>query len=127
MDRTTGSSENPGRNAFRQRRAKVAGFAKAAGRYRLGGQDRLGCLRRGVHDQRIGHAFQPPAGRDAVELALGAPIGAVTFTGGKQTASGANALRITGGAGAINATLAGAATTGTGTAVLITGTGPVTV
>ena len=53
--------------------------------------------------------------------------GAVTFTGGRQAANGANALRITGGAGAINATVAGAATTGTGTAVAITGTGPITV
>ena len=52
--------------------------------------------------------------------------GAVTFNGGKQTANGANALRITGGAGAINATVGGAATTGTGTAVAITGTGPLT-
>ena len=52
--------------------------------------------------------------------------GAVTFIGGKQTANGANALRITGGAGAINATVNGAATTGVGTAVAITGTGPLT-
>ena len=81
------------------------------------------------------------AGANAVTLTTGAvtateagatgtvvnSTGAVTFTGGRQAANGANALRITGGAGAINATVAGAATTGTGTAVAITGTGPVTV
>ena len=50
--------------------------------------------------------------------------GAVSFNGGRQTANGANALRISGGAGAINATVNGAATTGTGTAVAITGSGP---
>ena len=81
------------------------------------------------------------AGTNAVTLTTGAvtatesgatgtvinATGAVLFTGGRQTANGANALRITGGAGAITATVAGAATTGTGTAVSVTGTGPVTV
>ncbi len=52
--------------------------------------------------------------------------GAITFNGGKQTANGGNALRITGGAGAINATVAGAATTNGGNAVSISGTGPLT-
>ncbi len=78
------------------------------------------------------------AGANAVTLATGAvtatesgasgtvinSTGAVNFTGGRQVASGANALQINGGAGAINAAVAGASTTGTGTAVAITGTGP---
>ena len=66
----------------------------------------------------------------ATELGATATVinstGAVSFTGGKQTANGANALTIAGGAGIINATVNGAATTGTGTAVAITGTGPLT-
>ena len=52
--------------------------------------------------------------------------GPISFTGGRQTANGANALLINGGAGAINVNLAGAATTGTATAVNILGSGPLT-
>lgn len=87
-----------------------------------------------------GNGLTVDAGTNAVTLTTGAvtateggatgtvinTTGAVDFNGGKQTANGANALRITGGVGAINATVAGAATTGNGTAVVITGAGPVT-
>ncbi|MFM5895478.1 MAG: beta strand repeat-containing protein [Novosphingobium sp.] len=52
--------------------------------------------------------------------------GAITFNGGKQTANGANALRIIGGAAPINVTVAGAATTNGGNAVSVSGTGPLT-
>ena len=87
-----------------------------------------------------GNGLTVNAGSNAVTLATGTvtateagatgtvinATGPVTFTGGRQAASGANALQINGGSGAINATVAGAATTGTGTAVAITGTGPLT-
>src|SRR3546814_10885688 len=65
------ASENPRRQPLRQRRAQVARFGEAVGGNRLGGQNRLGGLRGGVHDHRVGDAPQPPAGGDAVELALG--------------------------------------------------------
>ncbi|MFM5917812.1 MAG: beta strand repeat-containing protein [Novosphingobium sp.] len=85
-----------------------------------------------------GNALTVNAGANAVTLNTGTvtatelgatgtvinSTGPITFTGGKQTANGATALRIAGGAGAINATVAGAATTNSGTAVSISGTGP---
>ncbi len=64
-------SEYPRSQSFGERRAQRARFGEAGGLDGLGRQDRLGRLRGGIHDQRIGDAFQPPAGRDAVELALG--------------------------------------------------------
>ena len=63
--------ENPHRDSFGKRCAKVAGFGKAVRGDRLGREDGLGGLGGGVHDHRIGDAAQPPADGDPVELALG--------------------------------------------------------
>src|SRR3546814_17715377 len=56
------ASANPRRQPLRQRRAQVARFGEAVGGNRLGGQNRLGDLRGGVPDHRVGDPPQPPAG-----------------------------------------------------------------
>ena len=63
--------EDPGGEPFGQRRAEIAGFSEALGGNRLGREDCFGGLRGGVHDHSLRDPFQPPAVRDAVELALG--------------------------------------------------------
>ena len=63
--------ENSCRQPFRQRRAQIARFGEAVRCNLLGGEDRLGRLGIGVDDDRVGDTPQAPAGRDAIELALG--------------------------------------------------------
>src|SRR3546814_15800529 len=65
------ASEYPRRQPLGQRGAQVTRFGEAVGGNRLGRQYRLGRLRAHVDDHGIGDAPQPPAGGDAVALALG--------------------------------------------------------